>query len=105
MKFTSNFLRFTLLIVLIALFSCVQVAQSVRNDDSKLGYCSYDNTAGKIPLAKKLVHRKNNQMFRVFRKNNWTVRFPEVNSFIFIYFKFLLLLSARTDKKILFISL
>lgn len=80
MKFSSNFLRFSLLIVLIVLFSCVHVAQSLRNNDSKLGYCSSDDLKKSIPLAKKLVKKKNNRIIKIFRQNHWTVRFPEVNN-------------------------
>lgn len=89
MKFSLNFLHFSFIIVLFALFSRVRLAQSLRNNDSKLGYCSELDLRQSIPLAKKLVHKtnNNNRMLKIFHKNNWTVRFPEVNSFYFHFIK------------------
>lgn len=85
MQLTSHFLRISLLIVLIALFLSVALAQSTRNNnESKHGYCSLLDLKRSILLVKQDVQKKNNRMFRMFRKKNWTVRFPEVNNLLFL---------------------
>lgn len=87
MKLASNFLRFSLLIVLIALFSRVRVVQSLRNNNElKHGYCSNLDLRRSTLLVKQNVQKKTNRMLRMFRKNNWTVRFPEVNNFVSVSF-------------------
>lgn len=106
MKFTSNFLRLWLLIVLIALFSRVEVVQSLQNsNDSKHGYCSILDLKRSVLLVKHDVQKKSAGMFRMFRKKSWSVRFPEVSHFVFaiffLYFQFLSLsyVNPKNTKK------
>lgn len=94
MKLSSTFLRLSIIIVLIALFSRVQVTHSLRNNnDSKHGYCSFLDLRRSVLLVKQNVQKKKNGMFRIFRKNTWTIRFPEVNNFGLILLAFFCLFS------------
>lgn len=76
MEFTSKFLYFSFLSV-IALFSCSHVAQSVSHD-SNIGFCTNFVWNRSVPLMTTVVHKQNNRMFRMFRKTDLTLRFPQV---------------------------
>lgn len=76
MEFTTKFLTISIFGV-IALFSCAHVARSVGHDVN-VGFCTNVIWNRSVPMMTKVVHKQNNRMFKMFRKTNLTIRFPEV---------------------------
>lgn len=80
MKFTLNFLN-CLLLGVIAFLSCARTTRSVGHD-SNIGICQDVIWNRSAPLMTKVVHKNNNRMFKMFRKIELTLRFPEVRRIV-----------------------
>lgn len=48
--------------------------------DSNIGYCSNISQNRSVPVMAKMIHKPNNKYFKLFRKTDVTMRFPEVNN-------------------------
>lgn len=57
------------------LILCVRHSDGISHD-SIIGYCS--NVTRNPPCVSKIVHKPNNRYFKMFRKTDVTIRFPEV---------------------------